>query len=449
MKQLPYFMRAVLVRSMVIGACAACACVCASAPAWRFVESGISGTQCDAAVGPGPFIHVMANYYHRLRADGSIDTVDTRIRDGGQIAMVFPPAIAVDGSGAVHVVGRQGGSYDDNRIWYFHLALDGALAQREFGERVQRNYVVGVAAAGPTQVFMMHSECDNSVWGDLHLFGGGSAAVSLGTLSGVWRSDSDARIRGHNGVLYFASGLPDPSGKVFFSWANASANVYTQLVANKQTHTGGGAGGTRRGFPDMYIDGAGSVHLTYGCQIGQVLYNRYSSSHTKAYATDKLILQNLGEHHTTVGLSAVASSTDGRTIVVVGIQQHELNGELVYVQSVDGGATWSGKTPLGRYTDTGEGRRRPRMVAIGNTFYLFYYDLTANCLMLGTLSFDSPSAARSGPRANSTTPALVEGAGPAGGRVVDMAGRLYKNNANRGAGTALVRQPSGVLIRAK
>lgn len=60
--------------------------------------------------------------------------------------------------------------------------------------------------------------------------------------------------------------------------------------------------------------------------------------------------------------------------------------ELMWTCSVDGGTTWSTQKGLGRYTHAAEGRRRPRIVAVGNVFYLFYYDIDTGKICLGKVS---------------------------------------------------------------
>lgn len=365
-----------------------------TAPAWTFVETEITGTQLDAVPGPDGKIHVMSSRYQVLNTDGTLASFDERLRDGGQDMGVFPPAIGVGPEGTVHVVSREGGGYSLNKIHYFRLSPEGALGHYIFGTRCNRNYIVGVAAADASNAFMHHTESFSNVWGDVHVWrDNGSAGQKLGSLSGIWRSDTDVRMRGHNGTLYLVSGLPDRNGKVSFSWADVDGNVFSQLESNMQAHKGGTGGDKRRGFPDLYIDKTGSVHLTYGCQIGQILYNRYSSSHSKAFSADKLVMSNMGEWHLSIGISAVAASDDGEKVVVVGaLYGSELGEQLMWVYSTDGGSTWSNRASLDKLTACGEGRRRPRLVAAGDAFYLIYFDKETGKVAMGILSFGGGTA---------------------------------------------------------
>ncbi len=377
-------LHSVAVFTLLLGALPACA-----APAWTWIETEIAGTQLDALPGPDGKIHVMSSRYQVLNTDGTLASFDERLRDGGQDMGVFPPAIGVGPDGTVYVVSREGGGYSLNKIHYFRLSPEGALGHYVFGAKCKRNYIVGVAAADASNAFMHHTESFSNVWGDVHVWrDGGSAGRNLGSLSGIWRSDSDARMRGHNGTIYLVSGLPDRNGKVSFTWADVDGDVFSQLQSNMQAHKGGNGGDKRRGFPDLYIDKKGTAHLSYGCQGGQILYNRYSSSQRKAFSSDKLVMNNMGEWHLSIGISAVAASDDGETVVVVGaLYGSELGEELMWVYSTDGGGTWSNRASLDKLTACGEGRRRPRLVAVGDTFYLIYFDKETGEVALGILSF--------------------------------------------------------------
>jgi len=63
------------------------------------------------------------------------------------------------------------------------------------------------------------------------------------------------------------------------------------------------------------------------------------------------------------------------------------NTDIMWTYSTDGGATWSDVQDTGKNTDTGEGRRRPRLVAIGNTFVLLFGDTNVAGISMGVLEF--------------------------------------------------------------
>ncbi|MCK5797341.1 MAG: hypothetical protein KAI47_09170, partial [Deltaproteobacteria bacterium] len=165
----------------------------------------------------------------------------------------------------------------------------------------------------------------------------------------------------------------------------AGGQLVSQLQANKTVHKGTG----RTGFPDIYVDGTKTVHLTFGSEQ-TVSYNQYTRLGKKRFATDKKLFSSLGNWHLSTGLSAVAASDDGQTIVVVALRsdgsQDANNSDILWALSQDGGVTFAPPQDLKHKTDAGEGRRRPRLVAIGNTFYLFYFDKGTSALSLATLA---------------------------------------------------------------
>ncbi|MFH2010720.1 MAG: putative metal-binding motif-containing protein [bacterium] len=360
----------------------------AAQPVWTHHGQVAQGGQIDAQRGPNDRIHLVSSRYYQLDAGGGVVT-DEAQGDDQQGALDFPPALAVGADGTVHLITRHGGSWETGHDIRYRRRNAGGTWDVDylFGGQVRRNYAVGIAWAGAADVVFGSSQAGVDVWGDIHLFqeGGGSASA-LGDLGGIWRGDCDFRLRGRNGTVYLVSGKSDPDGTAYFSWGAAGGGLYTALGANLQEHRSGTG---RRAFPDLYVDSTGQVHLTYAA-LHEVYYNRYSASGTKALAQDVRVFDGLGDWHMSTGLSAVAGADDGQTVLAVALRSDGSQGasdsDLLWAYSVDGGATWTAQADLGWNTDGGEGRRRPRIVAIGQTFYVFFKDNAHTGISLATVT---------------------------------------------------------------
>jgi hypothetical protein len=355
---------------------------------WTFRGSVASGAQVDAVRGPDDRIHLVSGRYYQFDSSGAA-VVDENQGDERQGSMDFPPAIAVGDDGSVHLVTRHGGDWTSGHDIRYRRRNASGNWDRDyiFGARFKRNYVVSAAAASGN-AYMIYSEGGDDVWGDLHLFeAGASSASDLGRIPGVWRADADARMRGHAGTVFLVSGKCDPNGEAYFMHAGAGANLRADLEASLQVHS---AGSERKGFPDLYVDQTGEIHFTYGARH-TVWYNRYNSSGQKAFGSDIRIFDGLGDWHMSIGLSAVAASDDGQTVVAVALlsdgSQAATDSDILWNFSTDAGATWNQPEDLGKNTTGGEGRCRPRLVAIGDKFYLFFVDNAASGISLATLEF--------------------------------------------------------------
>ncbi|MFH1435612.1 MAG: hypothetical protein ABIJ56_07830 [Pseudomonadota bacterium] len=361
---------------------------------WVFHGSVAEGGQIDATRGPGDTIHLVSSKYYQFDADGAKIAEESQ-GDEKQGSMDFPPAIAVCGDGSVHIVTRHGGDWSSGHdIRYRKRSPEGSWdVDYTFGERWARNYVVGVGCAEGGHVAMFYSEVGGDVWGDLHLWEAGSgSATDLGRLGGIWRADTDARMRGDDGKIFLVSGKVDGDGRAYFLHAEAGSGLRDQLDGSKQEHSSGSG---RRGFPDMVLDGTDTIHVTYGAEQ-TVYYNSYTFGGTRVHGSDIEIFSGLGTWHLSTGLSAVAASDDGMIVVAVGLKSDGSQGasdsDLLWNYSEDGGSTWGAQQDTGRNTDGGEGRHRPRLAAIGNKFFLFYGDRGESGISLATLEFEAEAA---------------------------------------------------------
>ncbi len=345
------------------------------AMAWTHHGSVASGTQIDALPGPDNTLHLISDRYYRFDEDGNVE-VDEAVGDGAQNSMYFPPAIDVEDDGTVHLVTREAGSPQGGYHLRYRKRSPDAQWQTDyiFEEPEARNYVVGVGNDGAGNTQLMSTVAGSNVWGDVKIYdeNGGNASLQ-GNIGGAWRADTDARMRAVDGTVFVVIGKNDGSGEASFSWGSGGNGLADQLQANRQVHTGGDG---RQGFPDIYIDSGVNAHFVYGSQTGQVIYNRYDASQQRVFDEDIQVLSGLGTWHLSTGIGAVGASDDGQTIVVVGLlsdgSQAATNSEMMWTYSEDGGQSWSPQESLGVFTSGGEGRLRPRLMAIGNTFYMFY-----------------------------------------------------------------------------
>lgn len=411
------------------------ATISAAQQSWVHHGSVCSGGQLDAVPGSDGNIHVQSDRYYVITPDGTVaNTPDMWMRDLHQGSMDFPPAIALGADGTAHTVQRGSGGWSDGYELFQRSCVGGVWNVRPYGEIVPRNYVVGIAAAADGSVYMHHTESLGNVWGPVHIYQRGeSSAPKAGELTGIWRTDTDARMRAFGNTIYLVSGLCDSNGKATFTWATAGSTLVSQMTANKKTHQSGTG---RRGFPDLYIDGTGNAHLTYGA-YETIHYNRYSAGHARALANDVTVMDNLGEWHLSAGLSAVAASHSGDTVVVVGLRsdgsERASDCDILWSMSNDGGVSWSSAADLGKNTDAGEGRRRPRLVYLNGTFYLLYVDKNASGVSMASLTVAEDTPVRPG-----RTDAGRRGARPAHRYTID--GRAWGG----GGGVGLLLDSHGV-----
>ena len=358
---------------------------------WTFKGTVAQGTQFDAQTGPNNRIHLISSRYYQLDLSGNA-LVDESQVDEQQGLMDFPPAIAVGDDGSVHIVTRGAGDIKTGVDIRYQRRNTSGIWDRNylFGGKVARNYVVGIAWADASNIIMSSTKKNSAdVYGNIHLWQAGSSSASaLGSLSGMWRADVDSRIRGHNSTVYLGAGTHrSSSATAYFSQASTGSGLQNRLDSNKKSHE---SGSPRRSFPDLAVDGQNNAHFVYGAR-NEVYYNKYNSSGNKVFGSDKRIFSSLGDWHLSIGLSALAVSENGQTIVAVALKakgdQRAENSDILWTYSTDGGSSWSSVQDTGKNSDAGEGRRRPRLVAVGNSFVLLYGDSSTSGISMGVITF--------------------------------------------------------------
>lgn len=360
-------------------------------PEWTFHGKVAEGGQFDALAGPDGKVHLISSAYYQFDIDGRRLLIENK-GDEKQSGMSFPPSLAIDSLGNVHMITRHGGSDASTgfEIRYRKRNTAGEwLEDFVVGSRQARNYVVGIAAPGIDSVYMHSTKAGDNVWGDVRIWKKNDfPADNIGDLGGIWRADTDARMRGFDGKIFLVSGKCDGNGAAYFTFCNAGANCFNELSENIEVHS---SGNFRKGAPDLYVDKKGNVHMTYGTQF-EVYYNQYNSEQKTVFSEDRKLFSGLGSWHLQLGLSAIAATDDGDVVVAVALDPDGSKGggnsELIWVYSTDSGASWSMPERLGVYTDAGEGRRRPRLVAVEDTFMLFFQDNAVGGISLATIELD-------------------------------------------------------------
>ncbi len=369
---------------------------CHALPTWTFHGKVAEGRQFDAVTGPDTRIHLIASAYYQFSSDGS-RLVAENVGDEKQGSLDFPPALAVDPDGNAHIITRHGDAGASTGFDIRYRMRDAVLGWTDdfyIGSREPRNYVVGIAAPVSGSVYYHSTTVGDNVWGDVRIWRKNNAITAelLGNIGGIWRADTDARMRGVGDKVFLVSGKCDSAGKVFFTHCTIGPNCFNELADNIRTHA---SGNYRKGSPDLYVDRNGHAHITYGSQF-EVYYNRYDHRQQLVFAQDKKIFSGLGSWHLQHGLSAVAASDDGSVVVAVALDpdgsQEASNSELQWNYSTDGGATWATPMRMGVYTDGGEGRCRPRLVMVGDTFFLFFRDNATQGITLASLPLDALAA---------------------------------------------------------
>ncbi len=366
-------------------------------PPWKFHGPIADGMQMDAVRGPNGLIHLIAERYCRLNSNGDVIIREDQ-GDTNHNKLNYPPSIAAGPDGTVHIVTRDpGGGFNDGYNLRYRCRDPTGLWKTNYIYRKpeKRNYIVGVAADGSRNVFLLSTNAGENVWGVIKIFReAGGKCVLLGQLGrkdfsperGIWRCDTGVRMRGFKGRIYLASGLCDRDGAAYIAFADGPEKLVEQFKKTMQRHKSGSG---RKGFPDLYVADDGSVHFTYGAQIGVVYYNRYDSEFKKVFADDRKIFEGLGKWHMSAGLSAVAASDDGKTVVAVALKTDDskeaADSTILWACSKDGGKTWSKAKDTGRKTHGGEGRLTPRLIAIDKKFFLLYYDNAFGKICLATL----------------------------------------------------------------
>ena len=362
--------------------------------------------QIDAAIDPAGVIHMICEQYYQFDLSGQLLSAESEAQDRLQGSLTYPPALSLDPVGNVHVLLREPAGdhiFDDGQwITYRVRDSDGNWLEDSrnylLGDPVGRNNLLGLVAVSEDEVYAHHGVVNDTsnVWGNVRFLKlGDRAADSLGEWSGIWRADLGTRMLKHENRVHFASANAFLRKQVFFSRADASDELLTDLKRNAQAHESGE--NDKRGSPDIAVDQSGAAHIIYGARE-EVYYNRYTANGGKVFLEDQAILGDLGTWHLSFGMASIAVSDDGEKILVLGLKTNghkEANdSKIVLTYSLDGGETWSEQIETGQITHGGEGRMRPRLLTYQDKFIVLYYDSKENWMSMVTVNMQGlPSLA--------------------------------------------------------
>lgn len=342
-----------------------------------------------AAQSDGESVHIIAERYIQIDAQGTVLADESDVGDGLQGPLDMYPALAVGPDGAVHVVTRNGGSGSGGtEVRYASRAPGGGWSPSVVvGAVVPRNYSVGVVAPSGGRVVVAASRhvegSDSRI--DLYAIEGGAAQLLGATPQGWLRPDGDYRLTSVDNAVVLASGSPWPNGPTYFAVAaDADADVIAQWQGSVSEHL---SGTMRRGGPSLNVDGDGTIHLGYGSDQAQH-YARHSAAGA-ALGADIQVMDDLGTWHLGYGNGDVIGSPDGMLVVAVALQnldgdQTSAGASIMLAESTDSGATFSAPVDTGLVTDGGEGRMRPRLLEVEGTLMLLYRDNAAGGIALAS-----------------------------------------------------------------
>lgn len=366
---------------------------------WEMKGQVIDGEQLDATAGFDNLAHVIAKQYYQINENGEIVKKENVGESKQTIlwAFVYPPAIAACEDKSIYVLIRDE-TAKSNHNGYFNLNIQKRSSSGDWTQKYQYsdatnvNWNAGIACGKDASAYMFSTYNLGNVWSDIILYNGSAnSSNDLGKFSNIYRVDFEARMRSGNGTLFLASSNSFTDSAVYFSSSEMSDSnqVYSQLKNNMKTLKAGT--GKNKGFPDLYVDQSGFTHLTYGSGYtdhgkfpnsmagsipGEIHYNKFDKNGNAVFSEDQTIFKDMGIWHLSMGLSAVAASANGQYVMAVGLkspnQKEASNSEMFWVFSSDGGKTFSKPEPVGLKVYPGEGRLRPRIVAIKNSFLLFY-----------------------------------------------------------------------------
>jgi len=360
-----------------------------SQPSWDLKGKVCGGRNFDAEI-LGEKIYIISNEYYEIDTSGSVLFHDTEVKDIGQAIHDFHPAITVHNDSTVFVLRRTGGSKESG----FVLKTDKRSGNGEwvykaepFGQVSSRNYVVDIVAVDSDTVLAAHTSKIHNVSSSILFYEViNGEANHLGTYAKNIRTDADFRMKKDDDNLYVATGHPGPWNHYVYLLKcelDSIAGIVDRLDQNTLRII---AGSPRKAFPDLAMS-ENHIGMSFG-PYQSVFFSRIRKDSLLA-AENKLLFTHTGEWHLNCGLSAVASSPDGKYYVAVGLRakgnQTAANSDLIYTYSADSGKTWSNEIDMGVNTDGNEGRQRPVLLYSNDYFYLLYYNSGNNGINLAKL----------------------------------------------------------------
>ncbi len=359
-----------------------------------------NGRNFDVAVA-NEKIYLISDNYYELDLDGNIIYTNENVNDTRQGVFDFHPALEVGPDGVVHVIHRRGEKFSAEgfELNYSKKGAGGswAIENQVVGSEQPRNYVVDVVAMNGGGALYAHSMLTtDDVEGQVFfykLYGGNVDSLGSFGNDDYYRIDADFRMVIYGNTLHLATGQPDPAGTAFYMHAPVNSSLPTALASSSDQFLSGGG---RTGMPDIKVDNTGRVFITSGDgDREEVVFERYSNTGTNE-VSNRMLLEGLGAWHLDLGMSAIATSTTGDTILVVGLkpggdEESASRSALRYTCSFDAGDSWSSSYSIPDLrTHACEGRNRPRIHFFDSRFYVFYDNVDGGISMIKFQLSDNP-----------------------------------------------------------
>ncbi len=353
--------------------------------AQNIIEKGIvaSGVQFDV-VSNNNSIALISDGFFEFDAMGNIVNTEKTIADRVLSSQNGAPSVDFGADGSIHIITRGPVSQKISPLHYSkrNSAGNWQLINQPFGNSAEYNYKVEIAGINNDNAILMHTLSEDEINASTSCFFYNGANFShLGNTAAISRTDAGIAAGGNNDTVFYMAGFPWPGGHVNFGKAAfSSASFVNELESN---FTKLSEGNDRRDFPFLCFDAQNTAYYTYGARQNAVYFNKMSNGQPQ-YANDKQIFTDLGSWPKSMGLSSVAAMGNGDTLMAVALvaggfgdqESNEMatNSEIAYKFSYDGGDTWTERQLTGKITSAEGGNLIPRVVALGDEFFLFYKD---------------------------------------------------------------------------
>jgi PKD repeat protein len=343
----------------------------------------------------------------------------TEADEGG---WTYGPSIALDTDGTPHVCYRWQVDQQANQrlynTYYINKRSGNWAGKVQLFNAVNYGYMIRIALDGNNRVHIANGYVVTPSWkGKVNYYriSDGSITQRIENLESYLIDDRLEIDASSDGKVHLVMGCPNPSNApISYYRSDDGGNTLNPVGDIHSTQCIG-----RNGSPDMFVDKSGIVHICYGSQVDQdaqgkpsIRYVRYEGGIQIRHvlATQPGALENYNVDGW--GLGSVAATDDGQTVGIAYLTKGA--GDLYFILSTDGGATWSNPARIAAGgVGSEDGRSKHVLRAYRNNFYLVYPQgqnvLMTVCRNVG----DNPPVANAGGPYNGTegSPIMFSGSG--------------------------------------
>jgi hypothetical protein len=343
----------------------------------RHFSSPLNGIQFDAELTPNGQLVFLGKNTVVVDAEGA-QLGSHAYGDSRQVIWDMPPSLSIDADGGQHSVVRVGGSLDEGHVinYRYRHNNDEWESPIKISDPVSRNYNVAVVGINQDLAYVVMSAGADGVQGNLHFYTINKGVVTHdGSFSGIYRSDNRVDMVRAGNWIYLACGYNYPNGAAFLMRAELGSDIYNQLNSSLRSFKPVATGDLRRGFPNITPAPGSTVDFVMGTQEGRLYWGRTKLDFPLGFTSLKLIFDNLGPWHLSIGRGAVGTSDDGKVVLAVALRSEGGtygDGPLVAKASYDGGDTFGEEFQIHPNVTGGEGRTRIKVIPHGTTFFIAY-----------------------------------------------------------------------------